>query len=203
MIFANEKLPVNEYFYSLQGEGAYTGCAALFVRLAGCNVCCPWCDSPDSWSVDNGRLMDSGEVCDLVDKFGASRVIITGGEPALHNLTEVTNRLRNKGVKVHLETSGSERIVGDFDWITLSPKKFKECKEENYALADELKVIIESKEDIAWAEKLQYMVKENCMLFLQCEWSAKGDIYPILIEYIKKNNHWRLSIQTHKYLGIE
>ncbi len=203
MVFAEKRLPVNEYFYSLQGEGMYSGCAALFVRLAGCNVNCPWCDSPDSWSVANSTMMSFESICEEALKVGAKIVVITGGEPAMHDLTSLTELLHSKGLRVHLESSGSEEIRGNFDWITLSPKKFSSCKAENYSKANELKVVVSCAEDLKWAEELKDRVSGSCALLLQSEWSVRKEIYPLIIEYIKTKNHWRLSIQTHKYLGIE
>ncbi len=203
MIFDKGHLFINEYFYSLQGEGAYSGQAALFIRLAGCAVYCPWCDSPDSWNIANGREMSCDELLQIAIDCGCSIVVITGGEPTMQELSEITAKLKSAGLRVHLETSGTGSLTGEFDWITLSPKSLVECKEEYFAVANELKVVISSVSELEWAEELATKVNGEAKLMLQSEWSVRESIYPLLIDYIKKNNRWQLSVQTHKYLGIE
>lgn len=198
-----ERFFVYEYFYSLQGEGAYSGKAAFFIRLAGCKVGCPWCDSKESWRRENGREMTLEQLrCEVVAS-GSKIVVITGGEPMLHNLNALTAMLRELGVRVHLETSGSEPFSGMFDWMTLSPKRGKMCREEYYPLADELKVVIECESDFVRAQEMSTKVRENCLLLLQCEWGVREKMMPEIIKFIKKNNNWGLSLQTHKFIGVE
>ncbi|MEG0500105.1 MAG: 7-carboxy-7-deazaguanine synthase QueE [Rikenellaceae bacterium] len=201
--FVTEHYFVSESFYSLQGEGAFSGRAAYFVRLAGCRVGCPWCDSKESWKRENGREMSVAEILKMVADSGTKIVVITGGEPMLHNLDTLTSALKESGVRVHLETSGSEPFSGTFDWITLSPKRLKECREEYFGLASELKVVVESNEDFIRAQKMGKKVNKNCLLLLQSEWSVREEMMPKIIEFIKKNNNWGLSLQTHKFIGVE
>lgn len=194
---------VHEYFYSLQGEGAYSGKAAFFIRLSGCNVGCLWCDSKDSWKKANGRKMRVEEIMQEVVDSGATIVVITGGEPLLHNLDALTSAVRERGIRIHLETSGSEKFSGYFDWITLSPKRLKECREEYFSLANELKVVVESEDDFYRAEISGAKVRKECLLLLQSEWGVRESMMPKIIEYIKQNNNWGLSLQTHKFIGVE
>lgn len=198
-----ERFFVCEFFYSLQGEGAYSGKAAFFIRLAGCNVGCSWCDSKESWLREKGKEMTLEQLCKEVEKSGSKIVVITGGEPMLHNLDALTATLKELGVRVHLETSGSESYSGKFDWITLSPKRGKKCREEFYPLADELKVVIEREEDFPRAVAMSEKVGKNCLLLLQSEWGVREQMMPKIIEFIKKNNNWGLSLQTHKFIGVE
>lgn len=201
--FADDCYFVHEYFYSLQGEGAYSGRAAFFIRLSGCEVGCPWCDSKDSWKKENGNRMTLAEIIRVVVASRATIVVITGGEPLLHNLNALTSALGEIGVRVHLETSGSEPFSGHFDWITLSPKRRKECREEYFALANELKVVIENDGDLRRAEILGTKVRKECLLLLQSEWGVRESVMPKIIEFIKQNNNWGLSLQTHKFIGVE
>lgn len=203
IIVEENTISVNEYFYSLQGEGEYNGCAAFFVRLAGCNVGCTWCDSKDSWMMSNGRIMTIDSICEEVISSGTSIVVITGGEPMMQNLDCLCGRLKQLGVRLHLETSGSEPFSGKFDWITLSPKRKKECREEFFHIANELKVVIECEDDFQRAENLRNKVNADCLLLLQTEWSVRECMMPQIIEYIKKNTVWRLSLQIHKFIGVE
>ena len=197
------QLYVYEYFYSLQGEGVYSGRAAFFIRLAGCNVGCKWCDSRDSWLRESGKSMSISEIIDVVIESGTKIVVITGGEPMLHNLDAICKELHKIGVRIHLETSGSEIFSGSFDWITLSPKKNKACREEYFMKASELKVVIECVEDFLLAESYASKVDENCTLLMQSEWNAREGIMPKIIDYIKKYTKWGLSLQTHKFIGVE
>jgi 7-carboxy-7-deazaguanine synthase len=191
-----------ECFYSLQGEGLHTGKAAYFIRLAGCEVGCHWCDVKDSWDKNTHPLIEINTLVADAKKSGAPIVIITGGEPAMYSLKKLTNGLKQKGLLVHLETSGSYAIDGYFDWICVSPKKRKPPLPESLLLADELKVVIYNKDDFKWATQNALPVKEKCALFLQPEWSKSAIVMPWITEYIKKNPAWRISLQTHKYLKI-
>ncbi|HTB08112.1 MAG TPA: 7-carboxy-7-deazaguanine synthase QueE [Bacteroidia bacterium] len=197
-----ETLPVMELFYSVQGEGAHTGKAAFFIRLAGCDVGCHWCDVKDSWDADKHPVMSVKDIVEEVGLSGANRVIVTGGEPAMYDLTHLTTSLKKLGLAVHLETSGSSEVRGAFDWICLSPKKRKEPWEEVFSKADELKVVIYNKDDFNWAEKNAALVSKKCKLYLQPEWSKADKVMPLIVEYTKKHPRWQVSLQTHKYLGI-
>lgn len=203
MTISDNSLYINEYFYSLQGEGVYTGHAAFFIRLSGCSVHCKWCDSPKSWKKESGAVMSVEQLVGLVKDSGTSIVVITGGEPMLQDLTSLCRELKTLGVRLHLETSGSEVFSGEFDWITLSPKKNKRCRDEYFDLASELKVVIEDEADFCWAEELRERCSENCVALLQSEWNNRNFLYPLIINYIMNNNQWKLSVQTHKYLNIE
>ena len=197
-----EKLPVMELFYSIQGEGMHTGKASFFIRLAGCNVGCHWCDVKESWDKNIHPLKEINELVQETKQSGAPIVIITGGEPTMYPLHTLTKALKKEGLSVHLETSGAYTIDGTFDWICVSPKKTKEPIKESLQLADELKVVIYNKDDFKWAEKNALGVKEKCKLFLQPEWSKSAIVMPWITEYIKNNPEWRVSLQTHKYLNI-
>lgn len=195
--------PVLESFYSLQGEGVNTGMAAFFIRLAGCNVHCPWCDTKESWNVKNAQLKDQQQLIEDAVLSGAPNVVITGGEPLLYPLDSLTKSLRSIGLKVWLETSGSAPLSGTFDWICLSPKKiFPPADMDIYQKADELKVVIDSEKDFDWAQECKNKVGPKCALVLQPQWNADERIVSIIMDYIKENPSWRLSLQTHKYLNI-
>lgn len=197
-----EALPVMECFYSIQGEGMHTGKAAYFIRLAGCDVGCHWCDVKDSWDKEKHPLKNIQELVRDAKNSGAPIVIITGGEPTMYDLSKITKALKKEKLAVHLETSGAYTIQGHFDWICVSPKKRKHPLKETLKLADELKVVVFNKDDFNWADKNATGVKEKCKLFLQPEWSKAGTVMPWITEHIKKNPAWRISLQTHKYLNI-
>jgi 7-carboxy-7-deazaguanine synthase len=197
-----ERLPVMEVFYSIQGEGRHTGKAAFFIRLAGCNVGCHWCDVKESWDEKKHPLKEIKELVQLTKESGAAIVIITGGEPAMYPLDKLTKALKKEGLAVHLETSGAYPITGKFDWICVSPKKTKPPLKESLQLADELKVVIYNKDDFNWAEKNALDITQTCRLFLQPEWSKNNIVMPWITEYIKNNPQWIVSLQTHKYLNI-
>jgi len=195
-------LPVMECFYSIQGEGSHTGKAAFFIRLAGCDVGCHWCDVKESWDKNEHAEREVSDLVQEAKASGTSIVIITGGEPAMYSLTTLTKALKKEGLAVHLETSGAYTIDGEFDWICVSPKKTKAPLKESLQMADELKVVIYNKDDFNWAEKNALGVKEPCKLFLQPEWSKSNIVMPWITEYIKNNLGWIVSLQTHKYLNI-
>lgn len=198
----SKSLPVMEHFYTIQGEGMHSGSAAYFIRLGGCDVGCHWCDVKDSWDVNAHPLVEVSELVKEVTKSGTGIAVITGGEPAMHNLKEITAQLKKQKIDVHIETSGSSAITGEFDWVCLSPKKRKEPLKRVLKLADELKVIIYNKDDFAWAEKNAALVSKNCKLLLQPEWSKAEKMTPLIVEYVKKHPHWHVSLQTHKYMNI-
>jgi organic radical activating enzyme len=194
-------LPVMEHFHTLQGEGTHSGKAAYFIRLGGCDVGCHWCDVKDSWDADKHPLTDMDEIAKLAAESGPMTVI-TGGEPSLWNLDFLTQKLREYGAKIHIETSGAHPLSGHLDWVTLSPKKLAHPQQEVLQKADELKCIIYNHDDFKFAEKYAALVRSDCRLFLQVEWSKREKMTAELIDYIKKNPQWQLSVQTHKYLDI-
>lgn len=197
------KLPLMEYFYSVQGEGYYAGQAAIFIRLAGCDVGCVWCDVKDSWNPEKHPKYTPLEIMNLIKDYPCNLVIITGGEPCMYNLTELTDLLKQGSYQINLETSGAYPIIGNFDWITFSPKKFKFPLSENEVKADELKVVVYNKSDFLWAEQFAQNCEKDCLLYLQPEWDVKDKVQPLIFDYIKKNPEWRISLQTHKYLGVD
>ena len=199
---ASTHLPVMEQFYTLQGEGANTGRAAYFIRLAGCDVGCTWCDVKESWPVDEKQLISINSIVDAALKHRGRFVVITGGEPSLYDLTQLTKQLHASNFEIAIETSGTNKIMGEFDWICLSPKKFKPVLDENYQLAHELKIIAFNNHDFTWALELQNKVKSTCKLFIQTEWDKTNEMTPKVIEFVKENPLWQLSMQTHKYLDI-
>ena len=195
-------LPVMEHFYTLQGEGAYMGKAAYFIRLGGCDVGCVWCDVKESWDADRHPQWQVEKLVATVKQTPTEIVVITGGEPLLHDLTELTSRLKAAGLRTHIETSGSSPLSGTLDWITLSPKKFKSPLPEVLPHAHELKIVVYNKSDFAWAEKWAAQVAPHCRLYLQPEWSKASEITPLIINYIKDNPEWQLSLQVHKYINV-
>jgi len=195
-------LPVMEHFYTLQGEGFHQGKAAYFIRLGGCDVGCVWCDVKDSWDADKHSKFSVTELVGEVKKTPAAMVVITGGEPLMHNLDTLTRTFREAGLQLNIETSGAHPVSGLWDWICLSPKKFKAPLEPVCKLAHELKVVIFNKSDFEWAEKYAALVSASCKLYLQPEWEKREQVTPLIIEYIKNNPQWGMSIQMHKYINV-
>jgi organic radical activating enzyme len=191
-----------EQFLTLQGEGAWTGASAWFIRLAGCDVGCHWCDVKESWEASSDQHIPIEEMVKAAIESRTDRVVITGGEPAMHDLGMLTRLLREAGLKIHMETSGAHPFSGTFDWICLSPKKFKAPRPEYYELAHELKVVVFNDSDFEWAEQHASACKPDVQLFLQPEWSRHERMSEKILAYIRENPRWRLSLQTHKYLGI-
>lgn len=191
-----------EHFYTLQGEGYHQGRAAYFIRLGGCDVGCVWCDVKDSWDADRHPKYSIEYLITEVKKTPAEIVVITGGEPLMHNLDELTEEFQTAGLKTHIETSGAHPLSGLWDWICLSPKKFKSPLEPILHLAHELKVVIFNKSDFDWAEKYAATVSPTCKLYLQPEWDKAAEVTPMIIEYIKANPQWELSLQIHKYINV-
>lgn len=198
----DEYILINETFHSLQGEGYHTGKAAFFIRFAGCDIGCRWCDSKDAISVINSKLVKLDEIVGEAKKSKAKIVIITGGEPLLFDLRILTKRLRSEGKEVHIETCGAFKPYAEFDWLTLSPKKIQLPIKDIYPLANELKIIIHENEDFEFAEKQLSLVNDSCKTYLQPEWSSKDKMLAKIVRFIKKNPHWLLSLQTHKYIEI-
>lgn len=196
------KLPVMEQFYTIQGEGAHTGTAAYFIRLAGCDVGCVWCDVKESWSTEGYPVLEVGNLANEAKETGTEVVVVTGGEPAMYNLDALTAQLISKGLRTHIETSGAHPITGNWHWVCFSPKKFKKPVEGAYEKADELKVVIYNKSDFKWAETHAEKVRKDCLLYLQPEWGKADDMMPLITAYVKENPRWKISLQTHKYLGI-
>ena len=197
-----EKLPIMEAFYTLQGEGFHSGKAAYFVRLGGCDVGCVWCDVKESWEADIHPKIKVSQILEDVKENPANLVVVTGGEPLMYNLENLTAVLKENNLKTNIETSGAHPLSGSWDWICFSPKKFKEPLPEFYTAANELKIIIFNKSDFDFAEKHAGKVNEDCILFLQPEWDKREQMMPLIVEYVKNNPKWRVSIQTHKYLDI-
>nr|WP_315241428.1 7-carboxy-7-deazaguanine synthase QueE [uncultured Flavobacterium sp.] len=194
-------LPLMEEFYTIQGEGFHTGTAAYFIRIGGCDVGCHWCDVKESW---NAELHPPTSIDLIVTNAStyADTVVITGGEPLMWDMTFLTQELKNKNLKVHIETSGAYPLTGTWDWICLSPKKNKLPTQTVYANAHELKVIIHNKHDFIFAEEQAELVNDGAILFLQPEWSKKEEMTPLIVDYVMNNPKWRVSLQTHKYLNI-
>jgi len=197
-----DTLPVMEAFYTLQGEGFHQGKAAYFIRLGGCDVGCVWCDVKDSWEADSHPRISIDDIVAGAQQFAGRLAVVTGGEPLLHNLDQLTASLRQAGFNTNIETSGSSPLSGQWDWICLSPKKFKPPLQESVAAADELKVVIFNKSDFAWAEQYAVQVSSDCKLYLQPEWGKAPAITPLIVEYIKANPQWELSMQLHKYINV-
>jgi len=193
--------PIMEDFYTIQGEGAHTGRAAYFIRTAGCDVNCWWCDVKESWDEDKHPMVTTGELVKRAVVSGAEFVVITGGEPLLHNLEPLTVRLKQKGLQVHIETSGSSPLSGHLDWVTLSPKRFKKPLEENFPYVDELKIIVLKNKDLEWAEENAEKCPPGTRLLLQPEWETPSSI-KLIVDYVKKNPEWGISLQTHKFINV-
>lgn len=216
IITATENLPVMESFYTLQGEGFHQGRAAYFIRLGGCDVGCVWCDVKESWDANNHPKFTIEEIVDKAKQEtgiannqpssttsnSKNLIVVTGGEPLLHQLDKLTAALQNAGFETNIETSGSSPLSGSWNWICLSPKKFKAPLHEVVAAANELKVVVFNKHDFDWAETYAAQVNPNCKLYLQPEWDKKEIVTPLIIEYIKSNPKWELSLQIHKYINV-
>ena len=195
-------LPLMEDFYTLQGEGYHTGKPAYFTRIGGCDVGCSWCDVKESWNASLWPLTRTDDIIKRIEACPAKSVVVTGGEPLMYNLDYFCKELKKRDFKTFLETSGSHPLSGEWDWICLSPKKYRPPLIDIYIKADELKVIIQSIDDFDWAEKNVEKVNKGCKLFLQPEWSKVDTIMAYLVEYVKKNPKWRISLQSHKYMRI-
>ena len=195
-------IPVMETFYSIQGEGFNVGKPATFIRLAGCDVGCVWCDVKESWEVSNNQVININDLVDEALSHPCKNIVITGGEPCMYNLNNLTSILHKNGFQLWLETSGAYPLSGEFDWICVSPKKFKKPLDEVLLHADELKIVVFNKSDFEWAEEHAKMVSPECKLFLQPEWDKRDSMSPLIIDYAKENSQWNISLQIHKYLNI-
>ena len=195
-------LPLMESFYTIQGEGYHKGSAAYFIRIGGCDIGCHWCDIKESWDVEKFPLVNVKSIVDKVKK-NSNKVVITGGEPLIYNMNPLTKKLKQLNISTHLETSGAYELTGVWDWICLSPKKNKLPINNIYSIANELKIIIYNKNDFLFAENLAKNTNPDCKLYLQPEWSKREKVMPLIVNYVLKNNHWKVSLQTHKYLNIQ
>lgn len=191
-----------EAFYTLQGEGFHAGKAAYFIRLGGCNVGCFWCDVKESWDAEIHPKISIQNIVEKAAEQEGRIAVITGGEPLLHNLDELTLQLHKAGFKTHIETSGSSPLSGTWDWICVSPKKFKAPLPEVLQQANELKVVVYNKHDFIWAKQNALQTSSHCKLYLQPEWSKAKEITPLIVDYIKSNPRWQLSLQIHKYIDV-
>ena len=198
---SGKMLPLMEAFYTIQGEGYHKGSAAYFIRIGGCDVGCHWCDVKESWDANLHPPTSIVEITEEAIKLSKT-IVITGGEPLMWNMGPLTNLLKKNGIQIHLETSGSYKITGHWDWFCLSPKKNKEPNVSAYEIADELKIIVYNKHDFKFAEIQANKVNDDCKLYLQPEWSKREKIMPEIVDYVMKNTKWKVSLQTHKYLNI-
>jgi 7-carboxy-7-deazaguanine synthase len=197
-----KELPLVEEFFTIQGEGYHTGKAAYFIRIGGCDVGCSWCDSRFSWNPDIHPMVPVDRIISNVLAAGADSVVVTGGEPLMWKLDYLCSGLKGNGIATFIETSGAYPLSGRWDWICLSPKRNSPPHEQICKVADELKVIIQTEDDLEWAEKYREIVGEKCRLYLQPEWSRFEKIIPVIVEYVKKNPEWQISLQSHKYMHI-
>lgn len=195
-------LPVMESFYTIQGEGFHQGKAAYFIRLGGCDVGCVWCDVKDSWDESRHPRILIADIVTEASKYPGRMAVVTGGEPLLHNCLPLTEALKRAGFSTNIETSGSSPLSGNWDWICLSPKKFKAPVPEILPLANELKIVVFNKSDFEWAEKYAALVSPDCKLFLQPEWEKSATMTPLIIDYIKSHPEWEFSLQLHKYIHV-
>lgn len=191
-----------EHFYTVQGEGYHQGKASYFVRLGGCDIGCVWCDVKDSWVAENFPATPVEEIVNHVAESGARICVLTGGEPMMHDLAPFTTALHASGIKANVETSGAYPITGNWDWICVSPKRFKLPCEESLKLASELKIVIFHKNDFRLAEEYEGKVSKGCKLYLQPEWSKEQEMLPLMIDFVKQNQQWEISLQIHKYMNI-
>ena len=195
-------IPVMEYFYSVQGEGFHQGRAAYFIRLGGCDVGCVWCDVKESWDPSAHPKVDIYDLVSTIKKTNTDFVVVTGGEPLMHDCSELTEQLRKHNLETAIETSGAYPLTGNWDWVCVSPKKFKAPLVEVLQEANELKIVVYNKSDFAWAEEHRALVSKDCKLFLQPEWSKEKEMATLIIDYVQKHPEWNISLQIHKYLDL-
>lgn len=198
-----KKLPLMELFHTLQGEGFHTGKPAVFVRLAGCDVGCVWCDVKESWDAQKHPDFSESQILNKVINFKTKFVVITGGEPSIHNIGNLVQILQENKIYTAIETAGTNAIPENINWICFSPKKFKTPVDQIYQIADELKVVIFNSSDLTWAlEHEKKITNKNCQLYIQPEWSKMKKNMPMILDFLKENPNWRLSLQTHKFINI-
>lgn len=198
----SQLLPVMEAFYTIQGEGLFSGQAAYFIRLGGCDVGCSWCDVKDSWDATKHPMRSVAELVAEAAKHPARIAVITGGEPLMHDLVNLTQSLREAGFRTHIETSGTHPLSGEWHHICFSPKKFKAPLPEIHAAAHELKVVVLNKHDLQWAQEIAVKCSAQCALYMQPEWEKRERAIPLVVQYVQGHPEWRVSLQTHKYLNI-
>lgn len=198
----NNGLPVMEAFYTIQGEGHFSGNSAYFIRLGGCDVGCVWCDVKDSWDASQWPRQSVDQIVRSAKEHPTRLAVITGGEPLMYDLSHLTDTLKSQGLQTNIETSGAHPLSGDWNWICFSPKKFMKPRSEFYQMADELKVVIYNKSDFKWAEEHASRVNPDCLLYLQPEWDRQETMLPQIIDYVKDNPQWKISLQTHKFMNI-
>ena len=201
LVDAGKMLPLMEAFYTIQGEGYHKGTAAYFIRVGGCDVGCHWCDVKESWDADVHPPTAIEAIATQAIE-SSDTIVVTGGEPLMWDMQPLTNLLKEKKLKTHIETSGAYSLSGDWDWICLSPKKRKPPVSKIYSKAHELKMIVYNKSDFKFAEEHAKKVSKDCILYLQPEWSVSEKITPFIVEYVMKHPKWKISLQTHKYLNI-
>ena len=199
---SGDMLPLMEAFYTIQGEGYYSGKAAYFLRIGGCDVGCHWCDVKESWNADLHPPTSITDILKGIAQYPVDTVVITGGEPLMWNLDKLTAALKLEGLKVHLETSGAYPYSGDFDWVCMSPKKMQVPLLAIKPITSELKIIVNNKHDFVWAEQQREGLSDDCKLYLQAEWSKREKIIPMIIDFVKENKDWTISLQSHKYMNI-
>ncbi len=197
-----EYLPVMESFYTIQGEGYYSGTPAYFIRLGGCDVGCVWCDVKESWDVSLYEWFHVDELVRQAKESETNLVVITGGEPLMYNLSLLTEKLKEQNLQTNIETSGVYELTGAWDWVCFSPKKFKTPLESFYSDSNELKVVVYNKSDLNWALDHATQMGEGVHLFLQPEWSKEKEMTPLIVDFVKQNPKWKISLQTHKYMDI-
>ena len=202
LVNSGKMLPLMEEFYTIQGEGYHKGTAAYFIRIGGCDVGCHWCDVKESWNADLHPPTTIADILKGIEEYPVDTVVITGGEPLMWKLEKLTSALKERGLKVHLETSGAYSYSGDFDWVCLSPKKMQAPLTEIKPLISELKVIVNNKHDFVWAQEQREGLSADCKLYLQAEWSKRETVIPMIIDFIKENKEWTISLQSHKYMNI-
>lgn len=198
---AGTYLPLMEAFYTIQGEGFHKGAASYFIRVGGCDVGCHWCDVKESWDAEKHPPTSVDHIVKEAKKY-SDTVVVTGGEPLMWNMTPLTSQLKERQMKIHIETSGAYPLSGEWDWICLSPKKNLLPKDEIYLVADELKVIVYNRHDLKFAEEQAAKVAPDCHLYLQPEWSVRDKVMPLIVDFVLENPKWKASLQTHKYLNI-
>ena len=197
-----ELLPLMEAFYSIQGEGVHTGSAAYFLRIGGCDVGCHWCDVKESWDFESHPLTLIDDIIVDIKNSPTETIVITGGEPLMWNLNKLTKRLHQSNYNIHLETSGAYPLTGSFDWVCLSPKKQQNALKEVRSITNEFKVIVYNKHDLKWAKEQAIGLPIDCDLYLQPEWTKRDEIMPLIIDFIKQNKQWKISLQSHKYMNV-
>jgi len=198
----NHKIPIVESFYTIQGEGCHVGKPAYFIRTGGCDVGCHWCDVKASWESKSHPTFSVSTLVKMANKYPAKIVVITGGEPLMYDLSLLTQQLKASDKNTHIETSGVYPLTGHWDWICFSPKKFKNPRKVFYERSDELKLVVYHKSDFKWAIEHSKKMNPNAKWLLQPEWSKQEEILPLIIEFVKENPGWSISLQTHKFMNI-